>query len=304
MSSRDSSSTPVSPISFWTAGCLILIIVGSVLYFTNPSTQPILVAFRSGLVGAGLLGLIIISLVSRGKGPDSRALAREILGQQKSLYGAPHEHVPANTEEFIDLDRGYYEQIQKFFESEKFRYLEDVENVTLSRAYPALRTFERTMIGDNDGVIVRISQILPLGRVGRDIRNIELTSEFSDFTFLVTTNAEILLDTDTGGVKLNRLRLNTGPAELLSTHRASLIELQAKKPGVTVVKCPTLDAVLKSARRQHAVHSVHRKRNGYVTESDMKLIRGEPLTDLDRKIFEEINQLEAQERSAAESSSD
>jgi hypothetical protein len=56
--------------------------------------------------------------------------------------------------------------------------------------------------------------------------------------------------------------------------------------------------VLTSTRHAHAVRAVHRKRNGYVTLDDMKLIRGEPLTDLDRKIFEEINQLEATERSA------
>jgi len=285
----------------------VLIIVGVIMFFTQPGTHPVLLAFRVGLVAVGLVGLIILTLLnSRPKRDttDVHAVAREILDHQKQLFGAPQEHAAANLDDFPDLDRSFYEGAQSALESQDFAFIEDVENTTLSRALPALRTFVRTMVGDGDTIVARIFQLLPSGRAGRDIRTIELTTEFTDFTFLVTTNAALALDApDIRGITIARFSPETSAVDLLGKHRAALAALRAKNPSLQPVRCSTLDAVLTSTRHAHAVRAVHRKRNGYVTLDDMKLIRGEPLTDLDREIFEGINQLEASDR-AAESRSD
>jgi hypothetical protein len=297
MASRNSISG--SALSFWAAGCLLLILIGVAMLIFRQDLHPTVIAFRLALIGVGLVGLFIVALVSRNQGPDPRELAREILAQQKSLYNAPHDFVPAGADEFLDLDHDFYDRTQQAFEGQGFSFIEDVENVTLSRALPAFRTFVRMMLGDNDAVVARIYQMRPSGRAGRDIRTIELTTELSDFTFVCTTNAQMFIDaTETHGIRTDRFPADAAPAEILRRHRETVAGLLAKNPSVQVVSCPTLQDVLKSARHAHAVRAVHRKRNGYVTQEDLKLIRGEPLTELDRQIFEEINQLEAKERSA------
>jgi hypothetical protein len=285
-------------LSFWAAGCLLLIIVGITMIFLRQDLHPTVLAFRLGLIAVGLVGLIVIAVMSRSSGPDPREIAREILAQQKSLYNAPHHFVPTSADEF-DLDREFYDRTRQAFEAQGFHFLEDVENVTLSQALPAFRTFVRTMIGESNSVMARIYQMRPSGSAGRDIRTTELTTELSDFTFVCTTNAQLFLDaTETRGILTNRCAADVSPAELLRRHRESVASVLAKNPGVTVATTPTLQDVLKSDRHAHAVRSVNRKRNGYVTEEDLKLVRGEPLTELDRQIFDEINKLEAKERSA------
>jgi hypothetical protein len=200
-------------------------------------------------------------------------------------------------DEFPDLDRGYYDQVQAELESNGFRFLDDVENVSLTRALPAFRTPVRILSGDRAGVIARIYQVRPLGRAGRDIRIIELMTELSDFSFICTTNGELFAEpTDVHGIRATRLAADASVQQLLDRHRQTLEEILAQNPSLHFIPCPTLDDVLKSARHAHAVRSVHRKRHGYVTQEDLKLIRGEPLTPLDRQIFEHIDQLEAGER--------
>ncbi len=297
MARRNSISR--SSHSFGAAGCLLLIIIGIAMLSLRQDLHPTVLAFRLGLIAVGLIGLIVIALTSRGNRPDPREIAREILTQQKSLYNAPHHFEPTSPDEFLDLDRDFYDQMRQAFEGQGFHFLEDVENVTLSQALPAFHTFVRIMSGESDSIIARIHQMLPSGSAGRDIRTIELTTEFSDFTFVCTTNAQLFLDaTETRGIQTNRCPANIPPPELLRRHREAVAEMLTRNPGVTVAKTPTLQDVLNSDRHAHAVRSVNRKRNGYVTEEDLKLIRGEPLTELDRQIFEEINQLEAKERGA------
>jgi hypothetical protein len=306
--------TGLSPA--WTAGCLILIILGVAMFVFMPRAHPAQLVFRVLLIAIGFFGLVmaVVSTIrtrassgeASGNSAPSRsageihAIAAQILQQQRSLYAAPHQHNPANPDDFADLDRAFYDSAQRELESLGFRLLDDVENVTLSRNLPAMRTFARTMTGDDDTVVARIYQLLPTGRGGRDIRTIELTTELSDFTFLVTTNAEINLDSgDIRGINITRLPASTSASQLVQHHRGTLASLRAKTASLQPVRCSTMDAIFGSTRRSHAVRAVHRKRNGYVTLDDMKLIRGEPLTELDQRIFEEINQLEADERARA-----
>src|SRR6266542_4085842 len=199
----DSNQQKSRSSPFWAAACLLLIIVGIILLVTSHNNHPLMIAYRGGLVGLGVVGLIVVALTSRQRasGVDARQVAHTILSQQKSLYSAPHEYAPANPDEFPDLDIGFYASAQTALESQGFRLLDDVENMTLSQALPALRTFTRTMAGDNDRTVARISQIRPSGRFGREIASLEFCTEFNDFSFLCTTNAEVSLDAvDTRGI--------------------------------------------------------------------------------------------------------
>jgi hypothetical protein len=306
--------TGLSPA--WAAGSLILIILGVWMFIYRPSAHPVQLTFRVLLIVIGFFGLIMAAVstirtrdrsgggagagaggsaaTSRSAG-EIQSIARQILHQQRSLYAAPHEHTPANPDDFPDVDRVFYDSTQRELETLGFRFLDDVENVTLSRNMPALRTFSRTMTGDDDTIVARIYQLLPTGRGGRDIRAIELTTEFTDFTFMVTTNAEIQLDaSNIRGIIITRLPPSTSASQLVQHHRSAVAAARSKTSSA--VRCSTMDAIFNSIRRAHAVRAVHRKRNGYVTLDDLKLIRGEPLTELDQQIFEEINQLEADER--------
>jgi hypothetical protein len=93
--------------------------------------------------------------------------------------------------DFPELDCEFYDRVRSSLEAHGFRFLGDRENITLSRIVPDSRTFIRTTVSA-DGSIVGGAYHLKVRRV-RGIpvekRTIEFETEFSDGTFLSTSNA-------------------------------------------------------------------------------------------------------------------
>src|SRR5690606_31622751 len=88
----------------------------------------------------------------------------------------------------------------------------------------------------------------------------DVTTEYSDGTFLVTSNTEGL-DLMTPPPMLNKRAhaLETPALELVRMHKAEKSKLLAAKEGASYVIIRSLDDALESERRQQAVKNAFRK---------------------------------------------
>ena len=126
--------------------------------------------------------------------------AEEIVADTKALYSQRHDfvEVSASSRRFRDLDHRFYARAKSQFEALGFGYLVDMEDQTVSRQYPKMRTFVRLFLGE-DGAVCGAAfhmkvrgwmRLLKLfGLLPKQAFYFDLETEFSDGTFLVTTNS-------------------------------------------------------------------------------------------------------------------
>ena len=155
------------------------------------------------------------------------------------------------------LDQEFYDQTQAALESLGFRLLGDRENLTLTRAFPKLRTFVRAMVS-GDGTIssfhYHLQSVTPKRTL--NIQTIELGSELSDGTFLTTTNSlQSAPGTTTPGVDCKRHAAATSPDELLRDHRERLDTALAARPSLAVTRTASREDDLQFQWRMQALQA-------------------------------------------------
>jgi len=164
--------------------------------------------------------------------------------------------------DFPNLDHEFYDETQAALESLGFRWLGDRENLTLTKAFPKLRTFVRMLVsaeGTISSFLYHIQAMTPKGT--HDIRAIELGSELSDGTFLVTSNTLQSGPAKTQpGIDSQRHPATTPPAELLRNHRERLRAALENRPGLTVTRILSRDDDLQFQWRMQAVQAGIRRR--------------------------------------------
>src|SRR5687768_602707 len=69
-----------------------------------------------------------------------------------AVYGEPHELVQTTPDAFPEADLEFYDRARRELEQRGYRWLADVEDMTMSRIYPENRTFLRLFI-DRGGMI-------------------------------------------------------------------------------------------------------------------------------------------------------
>src|SRR5262245_30999988 len=63
-----------------------------------------------------------------------------------AVYGEPHELVRVTPAAFPEADLEFYDRARSELEARKYRWLADVEDLTMTRIYPQNRTFLRLFI--------------------------------------------------------------------------------------------------------------------------------------------------------------
>jgi hypothetical protein len=241
--------------------------------------------FRAALIAAALLWLMFWWL-TRELATDPKEAADDIVRMQKALYARPHEFRIVQPREFRDVDHDFYDRVRKYFEREQqFRHLADIEDLTATREFPKMRTFLRVMVGDAGATqvacyhlkmrgVFRLMQIV--GALPKNVKTIDLETEMSDGTFIVTANAE---GVDTTGAVAGVARFlhprETTPADLLEMHRQQVQQACRRDPGLQPVRVNTLDDLIASQHRLQAIKNAHKAAMGYMDAKELRQIAGE-----------------------------
>ena len=144
-----------------------------------------------------MMGLWLVVAVALGLRRPAAFGGAALRARLDAVYGEPHELARVSPAAFPDADLEFYDRARKELEARRYRWLADVEDLTLSRIYPANRTFMRVFVDAGGmirgcayhlhprGVVVSLLQLVQL--YPRHLRVLELVTEIQG-TFLVTSN--------------------------------------------------------------------------------------------------------------------
>jgi hypothetical protein len=240
------------------AGAVMLVVVGTLLML------PLI------LIGVAVLVFKhILHRATRNMEQMSHDAA-EVIG--KAVYDRIHEFRDATETDFDRVDRRAYERAAREFADAGFRHLGDIVDQTLEQAGHGGAPI-RVMASPDGTSVAGIFHVqhdnLPESPDGSTTLLCELTSEFDDGSFLVTSNTEGL-DRTLSPPQIQRRQLPLESA--LDMHRArhetEKQKLQAAKDGVRCKAVSTIRDVIEMEKRQQAIKNAHRKETGYVEARD------------------------------------
>jgi len=247
-----------------------------------------------------VLALLLPGLVRSyrtGREQQLSEQAATIRKQMERAFGGVHELREVRLEEFPKLDRNWYEAVTSQLETEHFRCVGDLLDVTLARTFPNLESIVRTFIGDEDRVRVGVLQLRPKGLprvlqllrlLPRRIVAVECCSELRDGSFILTNNAQGL-DHMALPEQMRAVRLPSSipPLEVVRRHRARLSGLSEE-----LVLFRDVHALIQSWQRSNVLLSLHREGIGALTRPELEAIVGRALTKTEEALLDKLRPAE------------
>lgn len=258
----------------------------------------VLAAFGAVVLIWAILAALIPSL--RG-----RSAAKSILDMQKKVFSARHEYRIVTPADFPEIALAYYEQMQHWLEFQGFRFLGDIENVTLSSTMRWARAFTRHMASSDSLTTAEFYDIhvrgwprllQMLGVLNKDFRSIEFGSEFGDGSFVSVSNTlGANTTTPPEGVYVWRYPRSTAPQQLLAFHAQAVQYLLAQKPGVSLVPHYTLADDIEANHRAQDLRIAHYQAIGYMNREELSRIAGGAMPGVVENVATEIEAIKAKE---------
>jgi hypothetical protein len=264
---------------------------------------------RIGILIIGIVWLISFLVKKR----MSRDAAEEILETTTALYSTRHNFRTVSPTDFPDLDIAYYDRMQAWFTHHGFRHMGDIEDTTLSQKMPNARAFIRCMLSADGATTVGIYDVRfgglfrlmqMVGLLSRNMKTIDIETEFSDGTFITTSNC--LGDDPTTPPPEIHKRLHprdTSPDELLWSHQEAVRQALEGKPGLSALAFSTLDEMLESQHRQQELKNAHQASIGYMDRQELMKIADGKSTVAAQAVADEIEQIKAERETDDEDAS-
>ena len=214
---------------------------------------------------------------------NTREGAEKILAHLEAVYQPSHDWATVREEDFGHLDLGFYRKTRELLEALGFVHLEDCEDLTLTQAPGNMlhRVMVRVLLS-NDGTItaalyhpklrsyaMRLLLLLMGKRLGR-ISDFE--TEFSDGTFLCTTNAlcaQVITSPDL--IDCEFLPARTPPAAVLERHRTR-VAAKLHRSGLRAKVLRTAGDARASQRRMEAIKAAFRGEVGGITPTELEAL--------------------------------
>lgn len=243
--------------------------------------------------------------------------AKSIVESMKHMYSTPHTIVPIDEKDFGHLALSEYKFFRDTMEAEGFKYLADLEILEVSNSPTSViaRTMIRSLISNDGAIATNYYQVMPnifrrLKLLLRGIINlrwiaapknfmhamktrhcIDFETEFSDDTFLITTNAETAgLISGPPTIENHFFPYGTPYTVLLKAHRARLQVILHNNQGLSPKAHQSLPDILQMQKRQNAQKMAHRATMQWVTQSELQgLSPGN--TELANTVFDEVQKL-------------
>lgn len=245
-----------------------------------------------------MMGLWLVVAMALGMRRPRGLGGAALRARLDAVYGEPHELVRVTPAAFPEADLDFYDRVRRELEARKYRWIADVEDLTMSKIYPQNRTFLRLFVDAGGmirasayhlhprGVVISLLQLVQL--FPRHLRVIELVTEIHG-TFLVTSN--------THGVdrlepppeaRVERMPLNTPLGEVVSRHEARITEVLRAHPERAPVAFETFEEIIASMARAHIMMARHRQKVGGLSRDELERLKGRPLSATEEAFLREV----------------
>jgi hypothetical protein len=245
-----------------------------------------------------MMGLWLVVAVALGMRRPRGLGGTALRARLDAVYGEPHELVRVSPAAFPEADLDFYDRARHELEARRYRWIADVEDLTMTRIYPQNRTFLRLFVDAGGmvrasayhlhprGVVISLLQLVQL--FPRHLRVLELVTEIQG-TFLVTSN--------THGVdrlepppeaRVERVPLGTPIGEIIARHEARITEMLRAHPERAPVSFESLDEILASMARAHVAMARHRQKVGGLSRDELERLKGRPLSETEEAFLREV----------------
>ncbi len=255
------------------SAAIILVVLGTL------ALLPFVILLAIRIVLKVVLGKVVKDL-SKSMDELKKAGADMVAGN-KALYGRIHAFRSARDQDFEKVDRRFYDEAQQRFAELGFRHLGDIVDQTIEETR-GLTTVVRVMSSTDGSTTAGVYHFkppqMPRGFEGKDLIMVDLSTEFSDGTFLLTSNTKGLdLTTTPTGLHKVQHELDTPIERLVAAHETEKQKLLVAKQqqggqGASVVTINTLGDALASEKRQQQVKNAFRKTIGYVDPEEVRRV--------------------------------
>lgn len=246
----------------------------------------------------GVLIIVLHRIHNRKFGPEKQA--GEIIDHMKDIYSTVHEFRRVELSQYPELDHDFYNFMTKCFEENGFTWVGDYEDTTMRKKMPNQRACLRTL-RSHDGYIVvavydikmkglmRLLQII--GFLPKDLRTIDLETEFRNGTFLATSTATMAKITTPPSIASVFFPQKTHPEELIEAHLKVLRNWMESDSGFQPIPLLSEQAIFDSQERMQILKNEYRRRSGWITDEEIRTIAGEKLTYAGEIVIEELHKL-------------
>jgi hypothetical protein len=245
-----------------------------------------------------MMGLWLVVAIALGMRRPRGFGGAALRARLDAVYGEPHELTRVSPAAFPEADLEFYDRARAAFERRGYRWIADVEDLTLTRIYPQNRTFLRLFVDAGSMIRASVYHLHPRGIVlsmlqlvqlyPRHLRVIELVSEIQG-VFLVTSN--------THGVdrlepppeaRIERLPLVTPLDEIVKRHELRITELLRAHPERAPVHYESFEDVIGSMARAHVAMARHRQKVGGLSRDELERLKGRPLSASEEAFLREV----------------
>jgi hypothetical protein len=226
--------------------------------------------------------------------------AKDIVDFVKKVYVPRHEYAPVNPKDFSNLDLKFYEQAMKDLIQYDFRHVIDQECVTLKGGSNDLRTFIRVGLS-SDGTIMAglyhpkprfLLRLLLLLCFFILRKVVDLETEFSDGSFIVTSNIKGMVGINTPpDILTEYVSWKTPISQLLELHKSRVHNYLQTNQTIYPVQMRTIGDINESQNRMQEKKAAYRKNVGWITKEEMRNIAGKD-NSIIAKVCSEIKSLE------------
>ncbi|MEN6625726.1 MAG: hypothetical protein ABFD69_05805 [Candidatus Sumerlaeia bacterium] len=254
-----------------------------------------------------MLGVLAASMLLRRY--QIRRAARNIKKNHDNMAVEGFEYAPASPESFPWLDLAYYDSVKQWWMGKTgFRWIGDVENVTVSRMFPKSRTFIREFLNDDGTIAAGCYHVVVGGWMGFILKLMapkfvnqkvcEFSTEFTDGSILTTSNAATIGHlTEIPGIFRQLMAADTFPDEVLKLHVATLQRLIEEKQIQPVVMLNADDIHAASNREQALKSRFRRKNKQLVAIETRKLAQQSGMADTTEPVLKEIEKMNEDDKS-------
>ena len=244
-----------------------------------------------------LLILFVLSFIV----PRLMGTSKKTAHQTAKVFSGRHQFQIVTPLAFPGKRLGFYESTQRFLEGQGFRWLGDIEDLTLTETHPNMRTFIRCMISA-DGTIsggiydvelkgwMRLLQLI--GLLPRKLQVLDLETEFNDGTYLCTSNSKGLDQLDAPpSIRKIQYPQHTDLMDLLNVHRGVLAQWTAQDPEYLPLRISSLEEGLEAQHRMQDLQNSFRKQVGLLTREEARRMAGGWMSLGAEEILREHNKL-------------
>lgn len=225
------------------------------------------------VIGGGIFLIVMIRM------PTSTEEAAEGMAKAAmSLTVKAHEYATVRSADFGHLDLAWYDRSQQALEACGFKYLEDVENLTVSRS-SGMRTLLRTFVSRDGAAMAGLYHIKPgwLIRVlgAKPMLVVSVDTQFTNGEWVCISNAEKLAALDQP-TSINALHLPaaTPLTAVVEAHWKRVAAYLEQHPGVAAVRVNSAEECRSAQAAQQAIKAAFRAGRGLGRDELQRLAGG------------------------------